>query len=292
TARKTAASGKAAGKTAGGTGPRGRPGCPNDARLSAAAMTWHRANDHDENHREYAEGHDQNQNRAPRRRWIRSSRRALLPFLSVPRKYADDVINAARDTTWDIIGAKPRDDRVLNDELGDRISERALQAVAHLNAYLALAWHDDQQHAVVLALLSDAPAAAELKAELLHRGALQRSQGDDHELVGGLGVEVRELLGERRPRCQIEDVGLVHHPAAERGQDECKSRPDGEQEESEQKQREACAPATVVCPSLPFTPGSGGIDCKARSGLALARCAHGATIRTSPAAAWSRLRRR
>src|SRR5262249_6091162 len=30
-------------------------------------------------------------NRAPRRRWIRPSRRALLPFLTVPRKYADDV---------------------------------------------------------------------------------------------------------------------------------------------------------------------------------------------------------
>src|SRR5262249_33029436 len=229
TARKTAASGKAAGKTAGGTGPRGRPGCPNDARLSAAAMTWHRANDHDENHREYAEGQDQNQNRAPRRRWIRPSRRALLPFLSVPREYADDVINAARDAAWNIIGAKARDDRVLDDELGDSVSERALKAVAHLNAHLALAWHEDSQHAVVLALLSDAPAAAELKAEILDRGALQRSQGDDHELVGSLGLEVRKLLGERRPRCRIEDVGLVHHPAAERGQDERQSRHDREQ---------------------------------------------------------------
>src|SRR5262249_16607121 len=149
-------------------------------------------------------------------------------------------------------------------------------------------------HAVVLALLSGAPGAAELKAEILDRGALQRSQGDDHELVGSLGLEVRKLLGERRPRCRIEDVGLVHHPAAERGQDERKSRHDREQEESEQKQREACAAAaaTVVCPSLPFTLGSGGTVCKARNGLPRAGCAHGATIRTSPAAAWSRLRRR
>src|SRR5262245_9547709 len=106
-------------------------------------MTWHRANDHDENHREYAEGQDQNQNRAPRRRWIRPSRRALLPFLSVPRKYANDVINAARDAAWNIIAAKTRDDRVLDAELVDSITEPARKPVPHLNAYLALAWYDD-----------------------------------------------------------------------------------------------------------------------------------------------------
>ena len=72
---------------------------------------------------------------------------------------------------------------------------------------------------------------------------MQRSQGHDHELVGGLGFEVRELVGERRPRRLIEDIGLVHHAAAERGEDERKRRERSEQKKRGEKQRQACAPA-------------------------------------------------
>src|SRR5262249_2693263 len=171
-----------------------------------------------------------------------------------------------------VIGAKARDDRVLDDELGDGVGERALEAVADLDAHLALAWRHDQQHAVVLVLLSNSPAAAELDAEILDRGPLQRSQRHDHELVGGLGFEVRELLRERRARWLIENIGLVHHATAERREDERKRRQRGEQEKRGEEQRQACAPATPI-------------------GLGLARRAHGATVRTSPAAVWSRLRR-
>src|SRR5262249_43809080 len=148
--------------------------------------------------------------------------------------------------------------------------ERALETIADLDAHLALAWRHDQQHAVVLALLSDSPAAAEFDAEILDRGPLQRSQRHHHELVGGLGFEVRELLGERRTRRLIEDIGLVHHAAAERGEDERNRRKGGEQKNNAEEQRQACAPARATA-SFP--------------------CAHGATIRTSPAAAGSRPRR-
>src|SRR5262249_3165311 len=166
------------------------------------------------------------------------------------------------------------------------------EAVADLDAHLALAWRHDQQHAVVLALLSDSPAAAELDAKILDRGALQRSQGHDHELVGGLGFEVRELLGERRPRRLIEDIGLVHRAAAERGQDQRNSREDGEQKESAEEQRQASARAWPIVPSPSLLKRHRGrIERGAKAGLRFARCAHGATIKTSPAAAWSRLRR-
>src|SRR5262249_14043004 len=58
-------------------------------------------------------------------------------------------------------------------------------------------------------------------------------QGHDHELVGGVGFEFRELLGERGPRRLIEDVGVVHHAAAECGEVERESRDDGEQKKNE-----------------------------------------------------------
>jgi hypothetical protein len=136
----------------------------------------------------------------------------------------------------------------------------------------------DQQHAVVGALLSDSPAAAELDTEVLDRGPLQRSQGDDHELVAGLGFEVCELLGERRARCRIENIGLVHHAAAECGKDERNRRDGGEPEQRAEEQRQACAPASRTVR-------------RTTTGFRFACRAHGATIRTSPAAAGSRLRR-
>src|SRR3546814_3325284 len=49
----------------------------------------------------------------------------------------------------------------------------------------------------VAALLADAPMAAELVAEVVDRGALQRGQGDHDELVGGRLLVAGELLGER-----------------------------------------------------------------------------------------------
>src|SRR5262249_61111871 len=95
--------------------------------------------------------------RSSRRRRIGPLRRALLPFLGGAGEHADDVVDAAGDAAGNVIGAKARDDRVLYDELGDGVGQRALEAVADLDAHLAVAWRHVQQHAVVLALLSDSP---------------------------------------------------------------------------------------------------------------------------------------
>ena len=98
------------------------------------------------------------------------------------------------------------------------VGERAFEAVADLDAHLALVRRHDQQHAVVLVLLADLPVAAELIAVVLDRGALQRFERHHDELVGGLGFEVGELLRERRALRRVEDIGVVDHAAGERGE--------------------------------------------------------------------------
>ena len=71
----------------------------------------------------------------------------------------------------------------------------------------------DEQDAVVLALLADAPLAAELIAEVLDRVALQRLQRDDGELVGRLLLERRELGVDRGAVLGVKQAGLVDDAA-------------------------------------------------------------------------------
>ena len=66
------------------------------------------------------------------------------------------------------------------------------------------------------------------------------------------------------------------------GQDERNGRDDGERKKNQHGQRQTCAPASAIplCPSLPRRRERGCAPCAARSGLGLARRAHGAAIRT------------
>ena len=60
---------------------------------------------------------------------------------------------------------------------------RAVVVVEYFDAQFALVTGDDQQGAVVLVLLADAPGTAELVAVVLQRGVRQRFQRDDDDLV-------------------------------------------------------------------------------------------------------------
>src|SRR5580704_12459765 len=89
---------------------------------------------------------------------------ARLPFLGIDGDRLDDVIHPAIDAAGEIVRPQARQDRVLDDEPRHRIGERALEAVADLDAYLALVRGDDQKRAGVLLLLSDSPMSPELIA--------------------------------------------------------------------------------------------------------------------------------
>ena len=76
---------------------------------------------------------------------------------------------------------------------------------------------DEEEDAVVLALLADAPLAAELVAVIGDVGALQVRHGDDDDLVRRFLLEGGELVGERRRGCRIEQPGGVDHASGEGG---------------------------------------------------------------------------
>ena len=84
-----------------------------------------------------------------------------------------------------------------------------------LDAHLALVGRHDEQDAVVLALLADAPFAAEPVAEVLDRVALQRLDRDDGELIGRLLLERGELGLDRRVVVGAQQAGLVGDAAGE-----------------------------------------------------------------------------
>src|SRR5262245_15744460 len=224
-------------------GARSRRGAdPPAAALAAAAVARNGADEREEHQPEDEDDEQYDQQRAPVYGRFRPLGGALLPFGSVAGEHAGDVVDAAVDAAGKVVGTKARDDCVLDDEPRDRVGERAFEPVADLDAHLALVRRHDQHHAVVLVLLADTPVAPELDPVILDRGALQRFERHHHELVGGLGLERGELVIERSAGSGIEDIGLVHHAAAERGKLE-RGRGESEQQPDERKRGRAPEPA-------------------------------------------------
>src|SRR5581483_4410802 len=92
---------------------------------------------------------------------------ALLEFLRAAAQDLHEIVDAARNPARKIAGAKTRQDRVLDDQLRYRVGQRAFEAVADLDPHLSLGRRNDQQCAVVDALLADPPVASKLIAEIL-----------------------------------------------------------------------------------------------------------------------------
>src|SRR5439155_5329514 len=105
---------------------------------------------------------------------VAASRRALGPAsgalfdgLGVAQQHVADVAHAGLDAAGEIVAPERRQDGVLNDELGHDIGELRLETTAHLDAHLAVGGRDEQDCAVVLALLPDRPRPPEAVAEVL-----------------------------------------------------------------------------------------------------------------------------
>ena len=77
---------------------------------------------------------------------------------------------------------------------------------------------DQQQHAVVLAGLAEAPGAEQPVGVGLDRLAVERVDGRDDDLVGAFLLEIRELLDQRRLGGRVDHAGIVDDAAGERRQ--------------------------------------------------------------------------
>ena len=81
-------------------------------------------------------------------------------------------------------------------ERGD-VRQRAFQSVADLDVHFAVAFKNEQDHAVALLFLSDAPRLRDPLSVIFDRGvALHFRKHRDHDLIGSLALELGQLLVE------------------------------------------------------------------------------------------------
>ena len=166
--------------------------------------------------------------------WLR------LPFGRVGGERGDDVVDAAGDAAVEISGLESRRDRVGNDDAGDRVGQRALEAVADLDAHPPLLRRDQKESAVVLFRLAKFPGAEQPIGVRLDLLAVERGHGRHDELDAGLLLEIGELALEIGLRDRREDVRLVNDPSGQRGKVGRRKRragPQGREQRDEQRLR-------------------------------------------------------
>src|SRR5689334_17705291 len=135
--------------------------------------------DHQEEHdEEDVDRERRDRQRAPPLRVGRSRRHRLC----IAAEHADDRGRAREHAAIEITALEGRGDVALDDGAAERVGEGALEAVAHLDPDPMLAWRHDQDHAVVRALLPDAPVTEQPIAEILDGKALERFQSHHHDL--------------------------------------------------------------------------------------------------------------
>ncbi|EZP65251.1 hypothetical protein BW43_03513 [Pseudomonas sp. RIT357] len=119
------------------------------------------------------------------------------------------------DALAEIAGFEFGGDHLVDDHPGLRIGQHAFQAVTDFDAQFALIAGDDQQRAVVLALLANAPVAPQLITEVFNRHALEVGHGDHHDLVAGGLLQRLQLLGQLRAHRRVDHLGVVDHPSGQ-----------------------------------------------------------------------------
>ncbi len=128
----------------------------------------------------------------------------------------EDRIDAGGHARADVALAEFGDDLLVDDDVGQRVGQDGLEAIADLDPQLAVVGRDDEDRAGVLALLADAPRAAELIAIVLDRHVAERRDRRDDDLVAAGLLERGELVGQRRDRLGRQDVRGVDDIAGER----------------------------------------------------------------------------
>src|SRR5690606_19023230 len=164
--------------------------------------------DHQEHHGEHDEKDQQ--------RWLlrrgASAESRQIALHGLTTDHLDHALDAGANAAGKIPLAEGGGNQVVNDQRALRIGQPILQAIADLDADAPFGLGHDQQGAVVLALLADAPLAAQGQAGFLDAASAQIRQGDHHQLVAGGLLMTGQQLGEFALLGGIEQLRPIHHP--------------------------------------------------------------------------------
>ncbi len=94
----------------------------------------------------------------------------------------NDRVGAGRDPAGEVAITKGRQNLVLDDERGQRVSKITFEAIADLDPHLAVIGRDQQQRSVVPLGITQTPGAAQLVAVIGNVVALQIRDRGDHQL--------------------------------------------------------------------------------------------------------------
>jgi hypothetical protein len=181
--------------------------------------------------------------------------RAPLPIGRAAGQHLRDVADARGRGAVELARAQRRNEVVLDDELGDRIGQRAFEAVADLDAHFAVVGRDQQQDAVVLGRLAQSPATEQLIGVVFDCAALQRSNGRDHDLIAIARFQRGELRRERLARLDTQHLRIVDDAPAQRR--ECLRRGGHREGEQCEESKEQTAPTNEALRPRSFSPLAG-----------------------------------
>ncbi|CAH0323270.1 hypothetical protein SRABI123_05692 [Pseudomonas sp. Bi123] len=123
--------------------------------------------------------------------------------------------NAIADALAEIAGLERRRDHLIDDHRTLRIGQAIFQAITDFDPQFSLGTRDNQQRAVVLVLLANAPVASQLITEVRDVGALQVRQRDHHQLLAGGFLVGIKLLNQLLAHRWLDHLGVVHHPSGQ-----------------------------------------------------------------------------
>ena len=96
----------------------------------------------------------------------------------------EDAADAVANAAGIIAVAESRRELFADDLAGEAVGQHALEAIADLDAHLALVRRDQDQDAVILLGLTDAPLLEQPGRVLLDRHAIERRHGRDGDFGG------------------------------------------------------------------------------------------------------------
>ena len=104
----------------------------------------------------------------------------------------------------------------VDDALGGDVGERALEAVADLDAQMAVVLGDDQQRAVVDLLAADLPGFRDPDRKLLDALGLRRRHDQHRDLAALARLEILQGLRQRGDVAAGQRPGLIDHAPRQR----------------------------------------------------------------------------